>query len=63
MKVLTIIITLTLFLITSLNASSKPKVAAQIKDNTVETLMMGLKSDNIGLQSSSKFCIMKRTKN
>jgi len=57
MRVLTIIITLTLFLITSLNASSKPKVAAQIKVNTVETLMMGLKSDNIGLQSSSAYMI------
>ena len=57
MKTLTIIIILTFFLIGSLNASSKPKVAAQKKENTVESLMMGLKSDNIGLQSSSAYMI------
>jgi len=57
MRTLIIIITLTFFLIGSLNASSRPKVSAEIKDNTIETLIMGLKSDNIGLQSSSAYMI------
>jgi len=57
MKIIPTIIVLALFLISSSNAVTNPKANIQIKDNTVETLIMGLNSDNIGLKSGSAYMI------
>ena len=57
MKIIPTIIVLALFLITSSNAVTNPKTNIQIKDNTVETLIIGLNSDNIGLKSGSAYMI------
>ncbi len=57
MKIITTIIVLALFLINSSNAITNPRMKIQIKDNTVETLIMGLNSDNIGLKSGSAYMI------
>ena len=57
MKIISTIIVLALFLISSSNAVTNPKTNIQIKDNTVETLIMGLNSDNIGLKSGSAYMI------
>jgi len=57
MKMTSIIIILTLLLIGHINALTKPKAATQIKNNTIETLIMGLNSENLGLQSSSAYLI------
>lgn len=57
MKIIPTIIVLALFLISSSNAVTNPKTNIQIKDNTVETLIMGLNSDNIGLKSGSAYMI------
>jgi hypothetical protein len=57
MKIIPTIIVLALFLISSLNAVTNPKANIQIKDNTVETLIMGLNSDNIGLKSGSAYML------
>jgi len=56
MKLVTAIIVLTLLLAASTNLA-KPKTTIQIKDNTVESLIIGLNSDNLGLQSSSAYMI------
>ena len=56
MKLVTAIILLTLLLAASTNLA-KPKTTIQIKDNTVESLIIGLNSDNLGLQSSSAYMI------
>lgn len=57
MKTLTTLIILSLFLILASNALANPKTTTQIRDNTVESLIIGLNSDNIGLQSSSAYMI------
>lgn len=57
MKTLSTIIVSALFLIGSSNAITNPKTNIQTNDNTVETLIMGLNSDNIGLKSSSAYMI------
>jgi len=57
MKTLKITILLTLFLISFAGATAKPKSSVQVNDNTVETLIMGLESDNAGLMSSSAYMI------
>jgi len=57
MKIIPTIIVLALFLISSSNAVTNPKANIQIKDNTVETLIMGLNSDNIGLKSGSAYML------
>jgi hypothetical protein len=57
MKIITTIIVLALFLSASSNAIANPKANIQIKDNTVETLIMGLNSSNVGLKSSSAYMI------
>ena len=57
MKIVTTIILLTLFLIAASNALANPKTTAEIRDNTVESLIIGLSSDNIGLKSSSAYMI------
>jgi HEAT repeat protein len=56
MKLVTAIIVLTLLLAAS-TTLAKPKTTIQIKDNTVESLIIGLNSDNLGLQSSSAYMI------
>ena len=56
MKIVTAIIVLTLLLAES-TTLAKPKTTIQIKDNTVESLIIGLNSDNLGLQSSSAYMI------
>ena len=57
MKTLKITILLTLFLISLAGATAKPKSTVKVNDNTVETLIMGLESDNAGLMSSSAYMI------
>ena len=57
MKTLKITILLTLFMISFACASSKPKSNINVNSNTVETLIMGLESDNLGLRSSSAYMI------
>lgn len=57
MKITATILLITTFLIGTLNAATNPKAKTQIKDNTIETLIMGLSSDNIGLKSSSAYMI------
>jgi hypothetical protein len=57
MKIVTTIIVLSLFLITASNAEVNPKATSEIRENTVESLIIGLSSDNIGLQSSSAYMI------
>ena len=57
MKTVTTIIVLSLFLITASNGLTKPRSTNEISDNTVESLIIGLSSDNIGLQSSSAYMI------
>ena len=53
----TIIVLASLILGSSSNATTNPKENIQIKENTIETLLMGLNSDNIGLKSSSAYMI------
>ncbi len=57
MKTVTTLIILSVFLILASNALANPKTTTQIRDNTVESLIIGLNSDNIGLQSSSAYMI------
>lgn len=57
MRTLTTIIALALLLAGSSSALTKPKTTAAINENTIETLIMGLNSDNIGLKSSSAYMI------
>jgi len=57
MKTVTTTIILSLFLIAASYAMTNPKTTTQIRDNTVESLIIGLNSDNIGLQSSSAYMI------
>lgn len=57
MKITATILLIATFLIGTSNAASNPKAKTQIKDNTVETLIMGLNSDNVGLKSSSAYMI------
>jgi hypothetical protein len=57
MKIVTTIIVLSLFLETASNAEVNPKATSEIRENTVESLIIGLSSDNIGLQSSSAYMI------
>lgn len=57
MKIVTTILVLSLFLIAASNALANLKITAEIRDNTVESLIIGLSSDNIGLQSSSAYMI------
>jgi len=57
MKTVTTLIILSVFLILASNAMANPKTTTQIRDNTVESLIIGLNSDNIGLQSSSAYMI------
>jgi hypothetical protein len=57
MKIALTIILSGLLLITTLSAATNPKLKAQIKENTIETLLMGLNSNNIGLKSSSAYMI------
>lgn len=55
---LTITILLLLFLTFETNfAHSRPKTTTHIPQNTVESLLIGLNSDNIGLKSSSAYMI------
>lgn len=55
MKFVTSIIVLTIFSIAI--AIGNPKTTTEIRDNTVESLLIGLNSDNLGLQSSSAYMI------
>lgn len=57
MKTFTTIIILSLFLMGALNAASNPKSSVNINANTVETLIIGLESENLGLKSSSAYMI------
>ena len=38
-------------------AMQKPETNIQIRDNTIETLIIGLNSDNIGLKNSSAYMV------
>ena len=57
MKTFITVVVLSLFLICVSQASTKPKSNVETKSNTVESLIMGLESDNIGLKSSSAYMI------
>lgn len=57
MKKFTIIILLVLFLISSSTVFAGPKIKNQITENTIQTLIIGLESDNVGLKSSSAYMI------
>lgn len=57
MKKFTIIILLVLFLINSSTVFAGPKIKNQITENTIQTLIIGLESDNVGLKSSSAYMI------
>lgn len=57
MKKFTIIILLVLFLISSSTVFAGQKIKNQITENTIQTLIIGLESDNVGLKSSSAYMI------
>ena len=57
MKLTLTILLLIIISITTTDISAKPKVKAKITDNTVESLMEGLNSENLGLKSSSAYMI------
>lgn len=57
MKKFTAIVLLALFLVSTSIAFAEPKIKDQINDNTIETLLMGLNSENVGLKSSSAYMI------
>lgn len=57
LQTLKITILLALFLIGLAGATSKPKSIINVNNNTVETLIIGLESDNDGLRSSSAYMI------
>jgi hypothetical protein len=57
MKKFKTIVLLALFLISSSTAFAGPKIKAQITENTIQTLIVGLESGNIGLKSSSAYMI------
>jgi hypothetical protein len=46
-----------IFLLVISDAFAKPKITSEIKQSTVESLMNGLKSENLGLQNSSVYMI------
>lgn len=51
------VLILTTFLIGAAYASGSPKARTEIKTNTISSLMNGLKSDNLGLRTSSSYMI------
>ena len=57
MKKFTAYVFLALFLVSTSTAFAGPKTNDQISDNTIETLIVGLESDNTGLKSSSAYMI------
>jgi HEAT repeat protein len=57
MKLLITTLLITTFLLSSLNAAPNPKISKSNKQNTISSLMIGLKSDNLGLKSSSAYMI------
>lgn len=57
MKFTFIILLLTLLTFEINFAYLKPKVTTQVSQNTVESLLIGLDSENIGLKSSSAYLI------
>jgi HEAT repeats len=57
MKLTLTILLLIIIAITTTDISAKPKVKTKIKDNTVESLMEGLNSENLGLKCSSAYMI------
>lgn len=57
MKLSITILLIVLYSIISTNVSANPKINVQIKQNTVESLMIGLNSDNLGLKSSCIYMI------
>ena len=57
MKTFITIILLLVFLIGTSTAITKPRTTVKITDNTIETLINGLNTNNIGLQSSSAYMI------
>lgn len=57
MKFLTTISILAILSIATSTAIGNPKATTEIRNNTIESLLIGLNSDNIGLQSSSAYMI------
>ena len=57
MKKLVSVTTLILLLIVIPNTVAKPGFTSAIKQSTVESLMIGLKSENLGLRNSSAYMI------
>ena len=57
MKKITTIVLLALFLVSTSIAFAGPKLNDEITENTIQTLLIGLESDNIGLKSSSAYMI------
>lgn len=57
MKTLTTFIVLSFLLVGVSNALPKQKTTTQVNDNTIKTLIIGLNSNNLGLQSSSAYMI------
>lgn len=57
MKKFTAYLLFALFLVSLSMAFAGPKIKNQITDNTIQTLLIGLESDNIGLKSSSAYMI------
>ncbi len=57
MKTIFTVITLIIFLQVISNTFAKPKITSTIKQNTIESLIGGLDSENLGLRSSSAYMI------
>jgi hypothetical protein len=57
MKTTITTIILSLLLIASSNALTNPKATTEISDNTVESLIIGINSENLGLRSSSVYMV------
>jgi hypothetical protein len=57
LKTLTTFIVLSFLLVGVSNALPKQKTTTQVNDNTIKTLIIGLNSNNLGLQSSSAYMI------
>jgi len=57
MKTTITTIILSLLLIAASNALTNPKATTEIRDNTIESLIIGLNSENLGLRSSSAYMV------
>jgi hypothetical protein len=57
MKFLLTLLLLITFAMVTLDASAKPKTKVNVTQNTVQSLIEGLNSENLGLKSSSAYMI------